>query len=98
MKVGTVSGDLVVKLALGAAVVGAAYYAYTKARAALPSAQQVKDALDPTSDKNLAYTGVNAIGNAIADTNPDANGRNADGSWTLGGWFYDWTHGGQAQP
>lgn len=98
MKVGPISGDLVVKLALTAAVVGALYYAATRLQASLPSAQQVKDALDPTSDKNLAYTGVNALGNAVVDTAPTANGRNADGSWTLGGWAYDLLHGGQVQP
>lgn len=92
MKVAPISGDLVVKLALGAAVIGVLYYATTRLQAALPSVQQVKDALDPTSDKNLAYTGVNALGNAVASTDPDAAGRNADGSWTLGGWLYDVTH------
>lgn len=37
----------------------------------------------PTSDKNIAYRGVNAIGGAIS----------GEGSaWTLGGWIYDITH------
>lgn len=37
---------------------------------------------DPTSDKNLAYTGVNAVGAAVSG--------NKD--FSLGGWFYELTH------
>lgn len=37
----------------------------------------------PTSDQNLIYRGVNAIGGAVS----------GEGSaWTLGGWIYDITH------
>lgn len=50
-------------------------------------------ALNPASPNNLAYSAVNAIGGELAGT----NGRNADGSWTLGGWFYDVTHPGWAE-
>ena len=38
---------------------------------------------NPTSDKNLAYTGVNNVGSSIT----------GDPNWSLGGWVYDITHG-----
>ncbi len=49
-------------------------------------------ALNPASTNNVVYQGVNAVGGALAGD----NGRNADGSWTLGGWLYDVTHPGWA--
>lgn len=46
--------------------------------------------INPASRDNLAYQGVNAIGDAlVSDTGP---GRYADGSWSLGAWAYDVTH------
>lgn len=42
----------------------------------------VGTALNPTSDRNLAYRGVNAVGAAIS-------GRD---SFSLGSWIYDLTH------
>lgn len=42
--------------------------------------------VNPTSDKNLAYSGVNAIGGAIS----------GEKDWSLGGAIYDWTHTGQS--
>lgn len=43
---------------------------------------QIGPALDPTSDKNLAYSTVNAIGAAVT----------GDKSFSLGSRIYDWTH------
>lgn len=37
---------------------------------------------DPTSDKNLAYRGANAVGGALT----------GDDNFTVGGWLYDLTH------
>lgn len=91
MRIGAVSGDLLVKLAVGVAVAGGALYLLNRARlAALP----VVDAINPASPDNLAYRGVNAVGGSVfvGDTAP---GKNADGSWTLGGWVYDVLHGDQ---
>jgi len=68
-----------------------AWRAWRAAPAALDAAGR---AINPTSPDNLAYRGVNAIGAAVTD--PDGPGRNADGSWTLGGWLYDVTHPGWA--
>lgn len=42
----------------------------------------VADAVNPASEKNLAYTAVNAVGGAVAN----------DDSWTLGGAIYEATH------
>lgn len=47
---------------------------------------------DPTSRDNLAYRGVNGVGASIF-TEPTDPGKNADGSWTLGGFVYDALHG-----
>lgn len=44
------------------------------------------NAVNPTSDQNLAYRGVNAVGSAIS----------GDEHWTLGGWIYDVTHPGES--
>lgn len=46
------------------------------------AAAAAANAVNPTSDKNLAYTGVNAVGTALT----------GDESFSLGGWFYDLTH------
>lgn len=48
-------------------------------------------ALNPTDPGNLANSLVNYAGSAW-NTAPDAAGKNADGSWSLGGWIYDKTH------
>lgn len=90
MKVAPVSADLLIKLALMATAIGGLWYVGRRVAGALPSAGALVQAFNPASDQNLAYTGVNALGNAIVDaTGP---GRNADGSWTFGGFLYDVTH------
>lgn len=70
MKIAPVSGDLLVKLAVTAIAVGAAIYALRKASAAADAygqaaadriialARQAADAVNPTSDQNLAYQGA----------------------------------------
>lgn len=101
MKTTPVSADLLIKLALGAAVIGVLYYAAKRATdgaAAVggwvaDAASSVGTALNPTSDQNIAYTGINAVGGAIV-SDPQGPGKNADGSWTLGGFLYDITHPG----
>lgn len=67
-------------MAAGAvAVVGAGLYIVS--RKLLP-------ALNPFNQDNAAASIVNKAG-AILVTAPDGSGKNADGSWTLGGWLYD---------
>jgi hypothetical protein len=53
-------------------------------------------AINPLNPDNLAYSGVNAVGGALV-TDPAGPGKNADGSWTLGGWIYDVTHSNPMQ-
>lgn len=84
MKIGAVSGDMVIKLALAAAAAGAIWYVYKKASGALPDALNY---VNPLSDKNVAYQGTNAVLDSMVSD--DGPGRNADGSITLGGWLFD---------
>lgn len=51
-------------------------------------AAAVGNAVDPTSDKNLAYKGVNAVGGALTGAK----------DFSLGGWLYDVTHPTPATP
>lgn len=90
MKVAPVSGDLLVKLALVAAALGVAWWAVRRTAAALPDMPGMPNIV-PWDDGNVAYAGVNRIGGAMV-TDPAGPGKNADGSWTLGGWIYDVTH------
>lgn len=52
------------------------------ARKGKAAAAAVGAAVNPTSRDNLAYRGVNAVGEAVT----------GERGWTLGGWLYDWTH------
>lgn len=57
-------------------------------------AQAAKDAgqaVNPLNHDNVFAKGVNAVGGAIV-SEPAGAGKNADGSWTFGGWIYDVTH------
>jgi hypothetical protein len=84
MKVAPVSADLLVKLGLAGAVLLAGAYALHKV-AGLVTAP---GALNPADPRNLAYSAVNSIGGAIV-TDPAGAGKNADGSWSLGGALFD---------
>ena len=102
MKLAPISSDLLIKLALVAAGIGLAVYLVKRTTGAvsgaidhaLASAGEVADAViegvNPAAPGNVVNRGVTAIGSAIvSDTGP---GRNADGSWTVGGWLYDLYH------
>lgn len=99
MKIAPVSGNLVVELAIGAAIIGLLYLASRKvgddisalANAAGDAVDAVATGVNPTSTQNYVYRATNAVGNVLAP-NPDSAGKNADGSWSLGGWLYDVTH------
>lgn len=106
MKLAPVSADLLIKVAIGAAVIGLAYLAYRKASTAASDAwgaastalgtvaDEVIVAVNPADPGNLANSAIAAIGGAMV-TDPAGPGKNADGSWTLGGWAYDVLHGDQ---
>lgn len=91
MKIAPVSGDLLVKLALFAAVGVGAWMLLQRAKAALPSWPAVPDWgqvgatlggwVNPMSDQNLAYQGTTAAVSAAVGYEE-----------TLGGWLYDLTH------
>lgn len=83
MKAADVSPNLVLYGLIAVAAVYAIYNAKKAAGAVADTAKQVitKD-LNPASDQNLAYRGVNGVGAAVS----------GDSSWTLGGWIYDITH------
>lgn len=53
--------------------------------------QTVGDAVDPTNPDNIAASGINKVGGILV-TEPDGNGKSADGSWSLGAWAYDVLH------
>ncbi|MEO6624459.1 MAG: hypothetical protein ABIN37_06470 [Burkholderiaceae bacterium] len=84
-----ISDDLAVKLALGAAVIGAALWAASRARAAIASAgadlyAKAGDAawaVTPWNNNNLAARAANGVVSAVT-------GREE----TLGGWLYSATH------
>lgn len=98
MQASPVSGDMRVKLAIGAGVLLVAYLVIKKIGSGLSAATDVAanvadavgTAVNPANPDNLANRGVNALGNAVVSS--DGPGRNADGSWTLGGSVYDLTH------
>lgn len=66
----------------------AVYLVARKTGAALgDAAQAVGTAVNPVSDQNLAYKGVNAVGAAVS----------GDQSFSLGSWLYSVTHPNEAQ-
>lgn len=101
MKQLPISGDMAVKLglALGA---GFVLYTLTKKAGEAISTQfdavgdvlgDVAEFVNPASPQNAVNQGITALGNATVSQ--DGPGRNADGSWTFGGWLYDVLHGDQ---
>lgn len=112
MKFAPVSADLLVKLALLAAGVGLAVYLVRRATGAVSEgigralnsagelAADVADSVivgtNPVNPANYVNRAVTAVGSAVvSDSGP---GRNADGSFTVGGWLYDIIHGDPTRP
>lgn len=62
-------------LVIGLVVVAIAWYLKRQAT-------EAADLVNPTSSKNLAYTGVNSVGQALS----------GDEHWTFGTWLYEITH------
>lgn len=97
MKVSPVSADMLIKLALGAVAVGVVWYGYKKISGAAGAAvgsvvetvsEVASTSLNPASDQNLIYRGINAVGGAAAGSD----------SWSLGSWIYDLTHSDPLAP
>jgi hypothetical protein len=105
MKTTPISGDMLVKLGIAAAAVGAVYFAWRKVsgaagdaidgigQAASAAGGAILTGINPGNADNLVNKTVTAIGSAVV-TSPDGAGKNADGSWTVGGWLFDVTHPG----
>lgn len=74
-------GIVVLGLAAGAAWLG---YTIWKRGEKL-----ITEDLNPASIENIVNKTANALGSAVVSKDPLAPGRNADGSFTIGGWFYD---------
>lgn len=74
----------------GIAALTVIYLSKQAAQAGTQLFQTIGDAVDPTNPDNIAYAGINKVGTVL--TGPEGSGRNADGSWTFGGWLYDVTH------
>lgn len=71
--------------------VGVVYYTVRKTSGAVVAgAGQALQAVNPINPDNIFNSSVNAVGGALVAS--DGAGKNADGSWTLGGWLYDVTH------
>jgi len=98
MKIAPVSADLLIKLAMVAGVGLLGLYLVKQigragaglANTAASAVDAVGTGLNVTSDQNYAYRATNALGAGLVSA--DGLGRNADGSWSLGGWLYDVTH------
>lgn len=78
-------GDVIAIAVAGVVVVAAGYIASKKIG---QTAAKVAPLVDPTSDKNLAYTGVNKVGAALT----------GEQDFKLGVWLYDMLHPEQAKP
>jgi hypothetical protein len=95
MKISGQSQAVLIKFAaVAAAILGAVYLLKKAGGIAGETIGAIADAtvtaVNPANPENIVNRGVSAVGSAIvSDTGP---GRNADGSWTLGGWLYDVSH------
>lgn len=96
MKISAPSGDLLLKLALGAIVLGTVAYVLKKASTAAADAassaaaavSNVANAVSPWNNENVIYQTANAPVRAIT----------GDKNATLGTWIYDIFHSDQYDP
>lgn len=75
-------------LLIAAGLLATAYIVKKAGGAAADAAAQVADAVNPLNHDNIFASTVNKVGGAIV-TDPNGPGKNADGSWSLGGWLFD---------
>jgi len=89
------------QIQIGLAVLGVLFVSYLAKRTAdaagkvagqvYDTAEAAVEAVNPWNQENVIYQTANAAGGALV-TDPQGPGKNADGSWSLGGWLYDVTH------
>lgn len=75
-------------LLIAGGLLAVAYIVKKAGGAAADAAAQVADAVNPLNHDNVFASTVNKVGGALV-TDPNGPGKNADGSWTLGGWLHD---------
>lgn len=102
MKISPLSADLLLKIALVAGGIVLAVYLVRRSGALVAGAAgavvgelgEVADSIivgvNPANPSNWINQAVTSAGAAVVS--PTGPGRNADGSWTVGGWLYDITH------
>lgn len=90
-----ITADNVKAVGLGVGLLALGYVGYKAYKDGPQAIADAANAINPTNPDNIFATGVNSVGGAIV-SEPDGAGKNADGSWTLGGWVYDVTHPGWA--
>lgn len=78
------------QVTLGLGIVGL-LAVYFVGRKAVQGAATAANAINPLNQNNMFSSAANAVGGTLV-TDPNGPGKNADGSWTLGGWLYDVTH------
>ena len=72
-------GDIIAVGVAGVVLLAAGWYAKKKLSAAATAAAPY---INPADPRNMAYSGVNAVGHVLT----------GDSNFTLGGWIYDITH------
>lgn len=77
MKVGAVSGDLIVKVGIGLGLVAIAYVLIKRKGGAVSEA--IGSAFNPASPDNVVNRVVSSVGKDISGND----------NWTLGGWLYE---------
>lgn len=84
MKTKAVSGDLLVKIGIGAGLLVIAYVLLKKTGgAAAAVAEKVGAAVNPANPDNIVNQGVTSVGKAVTGND----------NWTLGGWLYEAING-----
>lgn len=80
-----------INLAISAAIGVAAYLVYRGVKFGAGAVGDAAWAVAPWNHDNVIAETVNSLGAGLV-SDPAGPGKNSDGSWTLGGWFYDITH------
>lgn len=83
-------------LLIAGGLLAVAYVVTKVGGAAAAGAAQVAQAVNPLNHDNVFATTVNSIGGGLV-TDPNGPGKNADGSWSLGGWLHDVLNPGTAR-
>lgn len=75
-------------IATAVILVGGYFLGKKAARAAVSAGDAIGEAVNPTSENNLIYKGLNAVGDTLDDASDND-------SFSLGGWIYDIAYPGE---